>query len=322
MQILTPWGQRGDLLAIQSRFSDCADGCADDCRTKSRCSKDYADFNEPVIGLGATVFFLSHSKLLIGGVLSASIVVVGCKGVGSNLVHRNQTNSAWEHKKLKGIPITVEVPTHVKVSVIARHSFYGAELTPVAHCGSAVKYDFIRTKKIFTVDPKRPAAGTAKWNIDLEGQYVKKAESDISDLTIQQTSVAIENVIKSGGFGALFRPASEENQAAAQKMVDGMVVDPTEEQQYRHIDSVTATRIFDIEDPSLEDQVAEFLRCHLNEAHVGPALHSSYGPLHTPLPPEVWTEAVESEGAQYSPLPAPRHETEVLELPGTHTTGH
>lgn len=315
MQTVTPWGQRGGHLVFQSRFSDCADGSVDDCRSESRCSNDYADFSEPVIGLGATVFFLSHSKLLIGGVLSASIVVVGCKGVGSNLVHRNQSNSAWEHKKLKGIPITVEVPTHVRVSVIARHSFYGAELTPVAHCGSAVKYDFIRTKKIFTVDPKRPAAGTAKWNIDLEGQYVKKAESEISDLTIQQTSVAIENVIKSGGFGALFRPAGEETQGSQKKMVDGMVVDPTEEQQYRHIDSVTATRIFDIEDPSLEDQVAEFLRCHLNEAHVSPALHSSYGPLHTPLPSDVWSEGAHSNEALYSPLATPEHDLSVLEIP-------
>lgn len=230
-----------------------------------------------------------NGKLLL--VCSVCCVIAGCRGIGSSLVHRDQSNSAWERKRLRGVPITLEVPTHVRVTIVGRRYFYkgnGGKLVPVDHCGSHVKYDFIRTKKIFTVDPIRPAAGTGDWNLDLDNQYIKKATNNITDNTIAATSTAITNVISSGGLGALFNtPAEGGGQAAPASAPLGVMVNDADElkNSYQHIDSVIATRIFDIENPHFEEEVADFLRCHVNACE-------------TPIPHTVEHTVVTGEGQE------------------------
>ena len=54
-----------------------------------------------------------------------------------------------------------------------------------------------------------------------------------------------------------------------------MIVDPEEEKKYNHIDSIAASKIFDIEDPMFEELVAEFLKCHIPPCHAG-VCHTSW----------------------------------------------
>lgn len=194
-----------------------------------------------------------------GWVWVVLVFAPGCTGVESRLFYRDSAQPGWRQEKLRGVPVTVQVASHVKISVIDRRFFYqeDADSMPVEVNARSrgVEYQFIHTSKLFTVDPKRPAAGSSKWSLDLNGQYPKSVRNDVSDLTIQQISLAIEAIAQSGGLENLVPtvnalPASERSAAAANK---------AEAQRYSSFDSVVATRIFDVEEPGFEDRVREFL---------------------------------------------------------------
>ncbi len=201
--------------------------------------------------------------------LAVSIVLVsiGCTGIGSHFLHRDETNAEWEQEKLRGVPVTVKVPTHVKVSVIEQRYFYtnaeGEPPTEIPNCSRVIDYEFITTSRLFTVDPKRPATGTSSWEIDLEGQYPKSVKNDVSDLTIQQVSVAIETIAKSGGIGKLFK--APKGKSASEDSIAGMRgIDESESQKYTVFPSIVASRIFAVDDPMLEAHVEEFMNQHVN----------------------------------------------------------
>ncbi|MCY2966778.1 MAG: hypothetical protein NT069_24640 [Planctomycetota bacterium] len=128
--------------------------------------------------------------------------------------------------------------------------------------GLHVTYDFIKTKKIFTIDPKRPAAGTAKWTLNLKNQYPENVDNAISDLTIQQVGAAIERIASSGGLGKFFSASKPATATAASE--GGNPNDSDEAAKYYRLESVVATQVFEVEDPQVEDRVAAFLETHVN----------------------------------------------------------
>ena len=192
------------------------------------------------------------------------LTVVGCTGIGSRFIYRDEMNSRWKQERLRGVPVTMKVPTHVKISIVEQRYFYtseaGKQPTEISNCSRVIDYEFIHTSKLFTVDPKRPAAGTSSWEFDLEGQYPKSAKNDVNDLTIQQVSMAIETVAKSGGIGKLFK--APKGKSASESATRG--IDKTEEQKYTVFPSIVASRIFAVDDPMLEVHVEEFMNQHVN----------------------------------------------------------
>ncbi|MCG8648759.1 MAG: hypothetical protein MI861_02940, partial [Pirellulales bacterium] len=50
------------------------------------------------------------------------IFAPGCSSTRSILLHRGQCDQSWQTERyLNGVPITVQVPTHIKVDVVEHH---------------------------------------------------------------------------------------------------------------------------------------------------------------------------------------------------------
>jgi len=158
---------------------------------------------------------------------------------------------------LPGVPITLSVPTHLKVAIKSKHyltqvtagnvsSVERVELDVPVH---AVEHDFINTEKIFTVDFKRPAAGTMDLTVDFkdDSQYFKQIKDKVTDETIKDVTGLLGALAPQGLLGV---PASGEGGLGLQE-----------------IESVLAVEIFEIDAPDFELKVAEFLKCHLNRSH-------------------------------------------------------
>jgi hypothetical protein len=184
---------------------------------------------------------------------------IGCSSIRSTLLTRNEHNTGWcRVPHLKGVPVTVKVPTHLKVTIKEMHFIAGSTIDKVNNYEYVklptpirdVSTDIIKTDKVFTVDFKRPAAGTMKLNLDLDAkeQYFTKIAHEVEDKTLDAVGDLIGDL---GGVG--FGLASEGS------------ADPNKD--LRQVTSVVAVQIFEIDDPNLELNVVDFLNCHLNKSH-------------------------------------------------------
>lgn len=199
---------------------------------------------------------MNARKCILAAVCAISLF--GCNSIKSTMVTRDETNQVWEtYPHLKGIPITLKVPTHVKLFVFEKHYL---ELVTVGGIQEVQPVDldipirdfaqeFLYTEKIFTVDFKRPAAGSFNLRLDMtEDQYFAKIQHDVTDETIAKVSELLGKLLPSSGLFAT--PASGENAPDA-----------------KEIRSLVAVGVFEIDAPDFEDQVAAFLNCHINKAH-------------------------------------------------------
>lgn len=190
------------------------------------------------------------------------ILFSGCASFSSTLLHRDSNNLCWQRKKhLKGMPVTLEVPTHLKVDVIEkkylilkRDAKTGENTVQVLPCPTPireVRKEFIKTKQIFVVDLKRPAAGTLNANIDLDPskQYFNEIKTELSDTTIDAVSELIASVAPSGLIGA---PTS-----SGEAFNDNL----------KELESVVATQIFEINAPDFEMTLRNYMEQHLNCCH-------------------------------------------------------
>lgn len=200
-----------------------------------------------------------HKILITGGTLGLC-VLAGCSSSRSTLLTRDESNTAWQQNKSKGIPITLKVPTHIQVTVIDKQYLQLVTdplgVTKVERLAlevpvRLVKIDKHYTEKVFTVDFVRPAAGpfTMDVDFDAEKQYFEKVNNTLTDNTISEIGTLI-NTISPGG---LFRTASAGGDAIESKL--------------KEIESVVATELFEVDSPTLERDVQMFLECHLNKAH-------------------------------------------------------
>ncbi|GIW95048.1 MAG: hypothetical protein KatS3mg110_3089 [Pirellulaceae bacterium] len=187
-------------------------------------------------------------------VMLAHGLLAGCTSMRSVMLHRNESNTAWEKTRhLPGVPITLKVPTHLQITVLEKHflskdgtQYHRVDLpVPVRR----VQMDFQYTERIFTVDFKRPAAGTLDLKVRFRNdqQYFEQIEQRVIDQTIQDVAKLIGAIAPRG-----LAPA-----VAASAVPPDLV----------EIESVVAVGWFELDDPAFEQQVAAFLHCHLNQAH-------------------------------------------------------
>jgi len=192
-------------------------------------------------------------------IVAVLLGITGCKSSRSTVFFRDEMNSEWETEKANGIPITVKVPTHLKLYVYEKHFLENATVGSV----NTVRYlelpvvlrdfahDFVYTEKMVLVDFKRPAAGAFNLEVDFtEDQYIQKVQHDITDETIQRVTEFVDTLAPQG----LFRQAS-----------DGPGADV--ERKIKEVKAVVAVGMFEVDAPDFEAQVAEFLNCHINKAH-------------------------------------------------------
>jgi len=191
----------------------------------------------------------------------------GCTSIRSTLLHRDECNMGWEARKLKGMPITLKVPTHVRLDVVQTKYLkrddggysYLAVGTEVVQ-QFEVERTIIETEKIFTVDFKRPAAGTLNYTAKLSptNQYFEQVTSNINDITIQEASKAFERILSALPKAALTGPPGNTGDGPASPQ-------EVREEALVPIRTVVASEIFDIEDPMFEDNIRGFLHLHVTQ---------------------------------------------------------
>ena len=182
--------------------------------------------------------------------------ICGCSTSSSTFLFKDEFNLNWLNiKHLKGTPITLRVPTHVKVYVYEKKFLQavtagGVKEIKFIETATPMRdfaQDFIYTEKIFTVDFKRPAAGTLNLQVDYTAdQYIDSVKQDITDETIARTGEFFQRL---GASGLI------QTSANAGKNV---------EENIKEVKSVIAVGVFEIDAPDFETQVMDFLNIHLN----------------------------------------------------------
>jgi hypothetical protein len=182
-------------------------------------------------------------------------------------------NAADGARPFKGIPITLQVPSHLDVFIDEVYYLQGTVLiegegedakasfstideplldaeahTPYTRILN-VRTKLIKTKKVFTVDYKRPGSGSLNSNTTFsDEQYFKSITNSITDTTITDSALLLDSALKG---------VSTANKG------------PTQEQLAEFGDLLRDTRVvaykrFDINEPDFELQVEEFVNTHLN----------------------------------------------------------
>ena len=202
---------------------------------------------------------------LHGMILGASaLALAGCTTIKSTILQRDQCNVSWQAVETKGIPITLEVPTHLQIVILDTAYYYKASGTAAtvravsfgdskaAFVTTDVQHNFLRTKKVFTIDPKHACAGDHEFRLDLaeDKQYLKKFESDVTDRTIEETSMALERLL------IAIRPGTSPGDS-------GFVNKQTGGPELSVVPTVRAVQLFNIDDPMFEQNVSAFIAQHL-----------------------------------------------------------
>lgn len=196
-------------------------------------------------------------------VLLILLPLSGCASSRSTMLYRNECNNGWLAKrKLAGIPITLKVTTHLRVAIREHHfredindsevwdQFFIKMDRPVR----SVAVDPIKTDKVFTVDSRRPGAGTLTSNITFENQYPDDITYNVDDTTIEKVTALIEKVAPQGLFGVKTTDdANKQNRNGVPNLVEET--------------SVVAVKLFELDSPNLEAELKQFLGTHLNNCH-------------------------------------------------------
>ena len=167
---------------------------------------------------------------------------------------------------LKGIPVTLEVPTHLKLTFVRQQYWVPKEgdagrflqNDKDALVTFDLKHDFIKEKKIFLVDFKRPAAGTMEFGaaIDKDTSGFTNVSYKVNDLTIETIGKQVNDLVKNILPALGKRTTVVASDTAATKLVT--------------IDSIVATTIVKLDDPAFQEKVREFLCCASQAAGLPP----------------------------------------------------
>lgn len=195
-------------------------------------------------------------KFCVGTMVLVTGLVGGCSSSRSTMLTRNECNTGWNKiAHLHGTPITLRVPTHLRVYVYQTYylekvavgdvtRWQRVDLPPVYDFGSETLY----TDKIFTTDFIRPAAGAFNLDVDYtDDQYVQKVQQDITDETLKEIANLVAQI------PALFTPAGAV-QVMGDDGSDGL----------KEVKSVLAANVFEIDDPNFEIEVSAFVERFLN----------------------------------------------------------
>lgn len=200
--------------------------------------------------------------ITLGGVMA----LTSCTSIRSTIYDAdNYSGCERQEKKLHGVPITIDVPTHVKIT-ISETRFYDIpkvvdgvtivkqnEITPVRQAS----YDLIAWKELYTVDFKRPMAGIMDLKLTFDektsgGQYFNKIQHDVTDVTIDKVAALVQQLIASTPtFASLGKG----------KSAGDPVVPRT---GLTEVTSIVACEVFEIRQPDLEGRIQEFLNLYVN----------------------------------------------------------
>jgi hypothetical protein len=194
---------------------------------------------------------LSITRLLA---VALCVTPVGCTSIRSTLFSYDGCQDCARVKKhLKGVPTTLDVPTHLQVSVWRTR--WGAvdsktgtvTFTPELETRE-VNITPICQKEIFTVDFKRPASGTLNYKATFDGQYITGVDNHLEDTTIKDSAALVAAILKSIPV-PVARDVAQSNSSLS------------------GFQDVIATDVFAISEPDIENRIQAFLGVYVNQCH-------------------------------------------------------
>ena len=206
-------------------------------------------------------------------VVAASLFLTGCKSTTSFFMQRfdsdqlagssNGELGVHENAKpFKGIPVTLKVPTHVDIIIQETIFLDSNSLEPVTTSKRNLKAEArtVYSDKLFSVDPKRAAAGQSDYEMDMndahkdprQRQYFKSLNQKVTDETIKDITAALNDILPL---------------LAAPSGARSLTSTPTESNGLVSIDRDVAWKRFDVSSPDFEIQVRTFVDEQLNSCH-------------------------------------------------------
>ena len=190
-------------------------------------------------------------RLFRGLSLCTLAVGIGCTTIKTKYYDYDETGERGV-KCLKGLPVTLKVPTHLRLEVTETHYFTtDGKLIPTGKPARGLDYQFIDVKELYTVDFKRPAAGILDLKVGLEGQYFKKIQTDVTDESLAKIADLVQAAIAVLPSAAA-KAISENNNT--DKPGTGPVAIPR----------ALAVEVFDLRTPGIEARVQAFLDRYIN----------------------------------------------------------
>jgi hypothetical protein len=185
-----------------------------------------------------------------------AMMLIGCRSAISTHVVPDPVEGGWKTERMRGIPVTVKVPTHLEVRVIERR-YLAPGTFEKFHTALIVEHEVREKDQVFTVDSVRPAAGkmtyTGKLENKLNPQFFSKFDTNIEDETIKDIAPLIPK---------LPDILTNLKRAKAISLSTGNV--PEVADSVVRVDSLVAVKVFDVHDPNLTACVQEFLNQYVN----------------------------------------------------------
>ncbi len=217
------------------------------------------------------------SKTLNFSIVFLLLCSVGCASYRSTIMSRlpNDRLRRNSDQCVKGIPVTVKIPTHVDVTI--NEEYFIAQGAPADKDGDldkaiivtqipnlgkplrTVSLVTVYTPKVLTTNFVRPAAGTlAIGNNDSDGitldpdNYFATIQATIDDQTLKDITAAIPNLKTAFGL---------KNPLASKVAAGG---EATELSGCESFNSVIAFKRFDINIPGWEEELQAFVEQHIS----------------------------------------------------------
>jgi hypothetical protein len=177
----------------------------------------------------------------------------GCTSITSTLYADDGCQTCEKvTKHLKGVPTTLEVPTHLHVFVVRTRYGRISEVGEVTFFPEletkTVAVEPVIQKEVFTVDFKRPASGYLAYDLkfDSNKQYITKIDNSLDDRTITSVAALVSQILKT-----------------VPTLVGGKVTADTGT-KLTDFKEIIASEVFALNEPKVQERIQAFLDVYLN----------------------------------------------------------
>ncbi len=211
------------------------------------------------------------------GILGPLCLCVGCSSLQTTFFKRQEDDTLCKenHTPIHGVPVMVQVPTHLELRVdetvhLVRQPGTTAiqVLAPSGNIVRSVDAKVRMTEKMFVVDPKRPFSGTAAYGFTFQSRpkansnlaranagesaghgYLQGLKYKADDQTITNVSTFLANIAP-----LLASPVASLEDAPKDPLQGVYTTNRT-----------IAFGLFDLASPTFEEEVNDFLELHINQ---------------------------------------------------------
>ncbi|MEM7456915.1 MAG: hypothetical protein AAF456_21405 [Planctomycetota bacterium] len=225
--------------------------------------------------------------------LLTCILSTGCESFTARVMHRldNDTlvQQVWP-RKTKGVPVKLRVPSHAEVAIVETYFLIpgGEGIADRPRTGPRIQtlsannnsnrildvdINYAYTEQVFTVDFRRPAAGTLDLLDSDNGlefdtaNYFKSISGSATDETILDITAGLSGL---GGGG-------EQAEAESARVDDSIKLGTDPDSVYKQFKRVIAFQRFDIAVPGWEHQMHAFIEMHLGQCNPPCVIDYPYG---------------------------------------------